>query len=206
MDADSRRWVDGLSSSGAQRDQSLARLHELLVRIAGREVRRRAGSLQLVGPEVDDLAHQAAADALLAITAKIGEFRGDSRFTTWAYKFVFFEVSTKIGRHFWRTKAATVTDDHWERLADRLAPRPEDAAEANELLDAVRGAVATDLTDHQRRLFLAIVVQGVPMDALAAQSGTSRNTIYKGLFDARRKVRASLEASGYLRDNPGGGS
>jgi hypothetical protein len=56
--------------------------------------------LWISGPELDDLAYQAAPDALLALTAKIGQFQGESRFTTWAYKFVIFEVSAKIGRHF----------------------------------------------------------------------------------------------------------
>src|SRR5262249_410713 len=73
--------------------------------VARGEVQRRAPRLQLSGPELDDLAYQAAADALLAITGKLGQFRAGSRFTTWAYKFVIFEVSAKIGRHFWRHPA-----------------------------------------------------------------------------------------------------
>ena len=82
-----------------------ARLYELLVRIACGEAGRRAPRLRISGPELDDLADQAAPDALLAITAKIGQFQGESRFTTWAYKFVIFEVSAKIGRHFGGTRA-----------------------------------------------------------------------------------------------------
>src|SRR6516162_3908870 len=89
----------GLDAESA--DWPRARLHGLLVRIARSEVARRAPRLQLTGPELDDLAYQAAADALVAITSKLGQFRGESRFTTWAYKFVMFEVSAKIGRHFW---------------------------------------------------------------------------------------------------------
>jgi RNA polymerase sigma-70 factor, ECF subfamily len=77
-------------------------LHGTLVRIAQGEVCRRGPRLRVTGPELDDLAYQAAADALVAITGKLGQFRGESRFTTWAYKFVIFEVSAKIGRHFWR--------------------------------------------------------------------------------------------------------
>ena len=83
-------------------ERAAARLHELLLRVARRETRRRCDRLRISGPELDDLAHQAAADAVVAIIAKIGEFRGESRFTTWAYKFVMFEVSGKIARHFWR--------------------------------------------------------------------------------------------------------
>src|SRR5215472_6639967 len=102
LDADSAEWTQALADTGPRREEALARLHGLLLRIARGEVARRGPRLQLSGPELDDLAYQAAADALVAITSKLGQFRGESRFTTWAYKFVIFEVSAKIGRHFWR--------------------------------------------------------------------------------------------------------
>jgi RNA polymerase sigma-70 factor (ECF subfamily) len=89
-----------LGDPGPQREEALTRLHQMLVRIARSEVRRRGPRLRISGPELDDLASQAAADALLGITNKIGEFRGESRFTTWAYKFVILNVSAKIGSHF----------------------------------------------------------------------------------------------------------
>jgi RNA polymerase sigma-70 factor, ECF subfamily len=106
VDAESAGWLRAFAEPGAAREAALARLHELLLRMARREAARRAPRLAITGPELDDLAYQAAADALLAITAKVGQFRGESRFTTWAYKFVIFEVSAKIGRHFWRHPAA----------------------------------------------------------------------------------------------------
>src|SRR5262249_18052578 len=102
LDAESAEWLRALAGSGSRQEAALAPWHEMLRRIARGEVRRRSPRLQLAGPELDDLAYQAAADALIAITGKLGQFRGESRFTTWAYKFVIFEVSAKIGRHFWR--------------------------------------------------------------------------------------------------------
>ena len=106
LDPESAGWLRVLAGTGPAQEAALARLHEMLVRIARGEVGRRAPRLRLAGPELDDLADQAAADALIAITAKLGQFRGESRFTTWAYKFVMFEVSAKIGRHFWRYPAS----------------------------------------------------------------------------------------------------
>src|SRR5436190_5434023 len=82
---DSAAWLADLAGTGPQQEAALARLHAMLVRIARREAARRAPRLQLAGPELDDLADQAAADALLAITGKLGQFQGGSRFTTWAY-------------------------------------------------------------------------------------------------------------------------
>jgi RNA polymerase sigma-70 factor (ECF subfamily) len=189
--------VQGLRSAGPEREATLARLHELLLRVARHELHRRSGSLQLRGPEFDDLANQAADDALIAISAKVDGFRGESRFTTWAYKFVMFEVSSKVARHFRRT---TVPLDHeeWERLPDRLSVQPDERAEWHDLFAALRRAVDEDLTNRQRRVFVATVFNAVPMDAVALELGSNRNAIYKTLFDARRKLRASLAANGYL--------
>jgi RNA polymerase sigma-70 factor (ECF subfamily) len=44
------------------------------------------------------------------------------------------------------------------------------------------------------------VVDGVPLDALAARLSLERNAIYKVIFDARRKIRRALVANGYLED------
>ena len=109
-----------LAGTGPAREAALARLHEMLVRIARGEVGRRAPRLQLTGPELDDLAYRAAADALIAITGKLGQFRGESRFTTWAYKFVIFEVSAKIGRHFWRRPDVRLDAEDWDELRGPL--------------------------------------------------------------------------------------
>jgi RNA polymerase sigma-70 factor (ECF subfamily) len=195
-------WVRALSGSGAEREDATARLHEMLLRVARAEARRRSGQLRISGPELDDLAHHAAADAVLAIIAKIGEFRGESRFTTWACKFVMFEVSGKIGRHFWRHPAIPLEAGDWDRLPDRFGLDPARESEWRDLVRALRRAVEEELTEHQRRVFTAIVVDGVPLDALAVKLRSNRNALYKTMFDARRKLRASLVANGYLHENP----
>lgn len=199
-DEETSRWLLELGSPGPGREAATTRLHEILLRVARAELRRRGPQPSITGPELDDLAHQAADDALLAIVTKLSEFRGESRFTTWAYKFVVLEVSAKLGRHFWRrpTVAMEVTD--WDRLPDRLGGRPDDQAEQADLIRAVRRAVEEELTERQRETFIAIVVKGIPLDTLVIQSGSNRNAIYKMMFDARRKLRRALVANGYLTD------
>jgi RNA polymerase sigma-70 factor (ECF subfamily) len=201
LDADSAEWTQALADTGPRREEALARLHGLLVRIARGEVARRGPRLQLSGPELNDLAYQAAADALVAITSKLGEFRGESRFTTWAYKFVMFEVSAKIGRHFWRHPGVRLDAEDWERLPDRFGLDPAQEAEWRDLLAALRRAVDEELTARQRRVFVAIVLNKVPLDALVIEMASNRNAIYKTLFDARRKLRAALAANGYISDD-----
>ncbi len=157
--------------------------------------------MELTGPELDELAHQAAADALLAITGKLGQFRGESRFTTWAYNFVIFEVSAKIGRHFWRHPGVPLDAEDWDRLPGRFGFDPAEEAEWRDLLAALHRAVDQELTARQRRVFVAIVLNSVPLDTLVIEMASNRNAIYKTLFDARRKLRAALVANPYLPDD-----
>jgi RNA polymerase sigma-70 factor, ECF subfamily len=206
LDAESAEWVRGLAGAGARREAALARLHERLVRVARGEVSRRGPRLAISGPELDDLAYQAAGDALVAILGKLGQFRGESRFTTWAYKFVIFEVSAKIGRHFWRHPPVPLDAEDWDQMPARFGFDPAQEAEWRDLLAALRRAVETALTPRQRQVFVAIVLNGVALDALVIHLGSSRNAIYKMLFDARRKLRAALAANGYLPDDCSGGS
>jgi RNA polymerase sigma-70 factor, ECF subfamily len=203
LDAESADWLRRLSASdGGPRVEAERELYARLVRIALAEVNRRSGSTPVTGQELTDVAHQAAGDAMLAILAKLAEFRGESRFITWAYRFVILEVSSKLGRHYWRNPPVALDTGQWERLPDRLGVDPQRHAEAAGILAEVRRVVDDELTPHQRRVFVAIVVDGIPLDALAARLGLRRNAIYKVIFDARLKIRSSLVAKGYL-DKPG---
>ena len=204
MDPASRSWVEGLQASGPRLDACVARLHALLLRVARHETLRRAAPLGLHGPELEDVAHQAADDALMAVKAKAGEFRGESLFTTWAYRFVMLEVSSKIGRHFWRNRPAPMDDDAWERMPDPLPVHPQQRVEQRELLAELRRAIEEDLTPRQRRVFVAVALNEVPMDAFARELGATRNAVYKTLFDARRKLRGSLAVAGYALPAAGG--
>jgi RNA polymerase sigma-70 factor (ECF subfamily) len=200
LDAESAAWLSRLGAGGAERWAAERELHARLVRIALAEVRRRAASTPVTGPELDDVAHQAASDAMLAILAKLGDFRGESRFTTWAYRFVILEVSSKLGRRYWRNPPVLLDAGQWERLPDRLGIDPQQYVESAGILAEVRRVVEDELTAHQRRIFTAIVVDQIPLDALAARLGLRRNAIYKVIFDARRKIRRALAANGYLEE------
>jgi RNA polymerase sigma-70 factor (ECF subfamily) len=198
LDTESADWLAALDDDGYDPEAGYARLHELLLRVARSDARRRGPSAGIDGPELDDLAHQAAADALVSIRRKLPEFRGESRFTTWAYRFVIFEISTKIGRHFWRRPHVALDGEGWSRLPDRFGLDPENESEWHELLTALRHAVDHVLTPRQRLVFVAVVLNGSSGDALMHELGTTRNAIYKTLYDARRKLRAELVSAGHL--------
>lgn len=129
-DQASRHWVEDLRSDGARRDTSIRELHANLLRAARRETNRRRNILGgAAGPELDDLAHQAAADALLQVIEHLDSYRGDSRFTTWAYRFVINQVSLKIRRHQWSGRRVPFDQVDWEHLPDRLSVPPDRRSE-----------------------------------------------------------------------------
>jgi RNA polymerase sigma-70 factor (ECF subfamily) len=198
LDPDSVEWLASLRSQGRKQDRAHRRLHELCIRAARTEMNRRRGRIRIAGPELDDLAEQAAADAMVSVIAKLDSFRGESRFTTWVYKFVIFEVSAKVGRHFSRHETVAFEPEDWDRLAADPDDGPAASGERRELVRQLRRAIDEDLTEHQRRVFEAIALQGVPLDALVVELDTNRNAIYKTMFDARRKLRVALAANGYL--------
>jgi RNA polymerase sigma-70 factor (ECF subfamily) len=197
-------WLAGLRASGPARDAAIARLHHLLVRAARAEATRRGAGGPVSGPELEDIAAQAADDALLAILGKLDQFRGDSRFTTWAYKFVILEVASKLTRHAWRRMPPREPLPGSDPLVERFSFTPAEILESRELLAALRDAIEHDLTKRQRRVFIAIVFEGVPLDVLAAELGSNRNAIYKTMFDARSKLRARLVANGHMHDPAAG--
>jgi RNA polymerase sigma-70 factor, ECF subfamily len=198
IDEQSRSWVASLAHDAPDREATVARLHALLLRASRAELNRRADRVRISGPELDDLAHQSADDAVVSICRKVHEFRGASRFTTWAYKFAILEVSSKLGRHFWLRPELRLDAARWELLPDRLGVSPELAAQSADLFSEVRRIVTEELTEWQRRVFVAIVVDAIPLDALVLKLDSNRNAIYKTMFDARRKIRQTLAANGYL--------
>ena len=201
---ESKRLLDGLRAAGAAREAALTDLHALLVRGAHHELRRRRELLAHVShAELDDLATQAADDALAMVLAKLDTFRGASRFTTWAYKFVLLEAGVKARRRAWHGREVVLDDDSWRRLAD-TAPSVQRSVEDAELLRAIAGAIETGLTVHQREVFTALALNGVPIDVLAERLATTRGALYKTLHDARRKLRATLAGAGHDLDDRGG--
>ena len=204
LDDTSARWLSALRATGAQRDQAVHELHALLLRAARFETARRAGRLS--GPDRDDLAMQAADDALMHVLDKLDTFEGRSRFTTWAYKFAVYEAGVKARRRSWQDREVTLEPAAWSLLPDSDGG-PAAAAEERELLRALEDGIRTALTAHQRNVLVALAITGVPIDVLAERLGTTRGALYKALHDARQKLRGHLSnqglavlAEGYLKE------
>jgi RNA polymerase sigma-70 factor (ECF subfamily) len=195
LDAESRAWVDRLDPGSPGREAAIAELHALLLKAARFEVgRRRAGS-PLRGGDHDDLAQQSADDALVAVLGKLDSFRGDSRFTTWAYKFALFEAAVKVRRRAWQGRELPLEPEGWATIAGGDST-PQQDVETKELFAALRGGIETELSPHQREVLVAVALNGVPIDVLAERLNTTRGALYKTIHDARRKLRATLATQG----------
>ena len=194
-DAGSRAWLARLGCTGAERDAAVVELHGLLLRAARFEVgRRRAAYAHLEGADLDDLVWQSADDALVSVLRRLDDFRGDSRFTTWACKFALVEAGVKVRRHAWRRREIALSPACWPEIAD-AASGPHEHAEARDFLSALREEVER-LTVRQRDVFVAIALNDVPIDVLAQRLNATRGALYKTLHDARRNLRAALAARG----------
>jgi RNA polymerase sigma-70 factor, ECF subfamily len=197
LDPESRRWLRELRSAGATHDAAVARLHALLLRAARFEVaRRRSNHPHLRGNELDDIAGEAADDALVSILARLDDFRGASRFTTWVYKFALLEAAVKLRRRAWQGREIPLEPETWSLFASE-GLTPDEEAEQGALLAAVQEGIATALTQHQREVLVALALNGVPIDVLAERRESSRGALYKTLHDARQKLRKHLAASGF---------
>jgi RNA polymerase sigma-70 factor (ECF subfamily) len=196
LDPESRDWLRSLRAEGPERDEAVARLHELLLRAARFECARRRPTLpHLRGNDLDDVANQAADDALVSVLARLDTFRGASRFTTWAYKFALLEAAVKLRRRAWQGREVPLEPETWG-LFSSSGLEPDDSAEQSELLATIQDAIAEVLTPHQRRVLVALALNGVPIDVLAERLNTTRGALYKTLHDARRKLRGHLEELG----------
>jgi RNA polymerase sigma-70 factor (ECF subfamily) len=195
-DAESRAWLQELRADGARGQEASRRLHELLLRAARFEINRRRGALpHLRGGDFDDLAHQAADDALMAILSKLDSYRGESRFTTWAYKFALLEAAVKLRRRAWQGREIPLEPEHWSVFA-QSGESVAGEAEGREVLGAIGEAIEGELSPHQREVLIAVALNDVPIDVLAERLNTSRGALYKTVHDARRKLRAHLADAG----------
>lgn len=194
VDGTSRVWLDALHSHNLRREAAIGRLHELLLREARFEVKRRTASLaHPSGGDLDDLAVQAADDAVVAILAKLDQFRGDSLFTTWARHFVQREVPAKIRRR--RGHAQELPSNERFEHAQLWAVEPESPHERAVVSETARTLallIADVLTARQREVLIALAIDGVPTKDLARRLDTTTGALYKTLHDARRKLRANL--------------
>ena len=189
-------WPELFLADGPAYDEAVLRLHALMTKAAYHQVTYMSPDLPVIGGvRVDEIVKQAADEATVAALGKLASFEGRSRFTTWAYKFGILYASNEVRRNMWRHREVNL--DNLPEFAGAFTS-PEQHVEHLEFARAVETAIETVLTPHQRKVAVALLVEGIPIDVLAERMGTNRNALYKTVFEARARLRAHLTAAGYF--------
>ena len=195
-------WLADLCNEETQAE-ALADLREYLLRAVFLYLERHREDLShLDRRELEFLADDFAQEALLQIQAKLDTFRGESKFTTWAYRFVINIAAGELRLHRWRTVSIETLLGHQDIplftfLSDQRVPDPETAVERNQILDLMRRIIDEDLTDRQRAALVSVQFQGVPVAEVARQLNSTPNNVYKLIHDARKKLKKGLQQHHY---------
>ena len=196
-------WLRDLRADGEAQADAIADLRTYLWRAALYSLTQAQSALaHLSSVEIGQMAEDCAQDALVSILQHLHEFRGDSKFTTWAYRFAVNVALVSSRREFRKSVSLDqlLEDSEWPGLpvqVDLNAIDPDRAALQAEIWRVVREVIDHDLTERQRQVLKAMVFNEVPIDEIARYFGSNRNAVYKLMHDARRSLKARLEARGF---------
>ena len=198
-------WLYALNASGEIQEAAILDLRDLLLRATLYFFSRNLGDFNGIDRgEILQRAEDCAQEALIAVMNNLADFRGDSRFTTWAYKFAINISLMKTRRERWKGRSldqfSFLHDGRlfeWERQELSPGGTPDRFAIQDEISDILRDVIEHDLTEKQRDVLIMMVFNEVPMDEVVQRLGTNRNAIYKMLHDARRKLKSRLQARGF---------
>jgi len=198
-------WLRALRTDGVEQQEALKDLREGILRVVlGYLAEHHVGRVSLDREETRQLAEDCAQEALLAILEKLETFRGESRFTTWAYAVTIRLVLGALRRRRWKEVSLEQSRIGEELPAwpieDAKSPDPERALQQEEVWRILKGIVETELTQRQRSVLVAHIFQGMPLDLVADWLGTSRDTVYKTLHDARKKLKKCLIEHGLTQE------
>jgi RNA polymerase sigma-70 factor, ECF subfamily len=196
---DNEQWLADLRATGPRHEAALARLREYLLRaVLVYLTRHRSDLAGYDFAEVRQFAEDWTQQALIQVVASIDRFRGDSRFTTWAYRIAVNLVAGELRRKRWDTlsldEMAEKGAPEGESDEDNAVRSPESEIIRRQIWATIQHVIDTDLTARQRDALTQIVLDGVPVEVVAARLATNRNNIYKLVHDARKKLRRELEA------------
>ncbi len=200
-----QEWLQELTASGSIQESAIADLRELLLRAALYFFSRNRGDFRgLSSDDVLQRAEDCAQDALLAVLNHLSDFRGDSKFSTWAYKFAINFAMVASRRERWKgisldelasTDESSLLERMWQESSGEMTP--EKTAMQTEVQSVLLEVIRRGLTDRQRDVLVLIIFQDVPLDEVVRHLGTNRNAVYKMLHDARHKLKKGLEQHGF---------
>ena len=198
-------WLTELRADDTKQEAAIADLRNLLLSTVLFIFNRNLSDLgTLARDEILRSAEDCAQESLIAILNHLDDFRGDSKFTTWAYKFAVNIALTTARRERWKgVSLDQISFSADGALFDRAlqdkssGSAPDQSVMQDDVRDIIQEVIAHDLTEKQRQVLILMVFHEVPMDEVVQRLGTNRNAIYKMLHDARRKIKGILQARGF---------
>lgn len=194
-------WLWALSEEPGERQAAaLQELRDFLLRAVLVYLSIRRSDLASWGRHaIRALAEDLAQEALEDIRANLSNFRGESKFTTWAYRFVINRAASELRRqHYQDLSLDRLREEEpiqfQALLSDREKVDPEQLAEQRYYLALLREIIETELSERQYTALVAVHWQGRSMDEVAAGLNLTRNALYKLLHDARKSLKARLQA------------
>jgi RNA polymerase sigma-70 factor (ECF subfamily) len=192
-------WLQALTEPpGEARNEALYDLRDYLLRAV--LIYLSLHRSELAGwsrQDVYDLAEDLCQDALMKILASLDTFKGRSRFTSWAYRFVINQAASELRRYRYRDVSLEQLREEepvvfQSLLVVRGEIEPERLAEQHDYINLLREIIEHELSERQRAAIVGVYLQGYSTDEMATALGLTRNALYKLLHDARRRLKANL--------------
>lgn len=135
-----------------------------------------------------------AQEAMLRIWQRLGQYRGDSAFSTWVYRVTASCCTDALRRRRPGASLDALRESGMDVRDD--APTPEQAQEARETNRAIAGALG-GVPEGMRSVFLLRDVHGLSVEDTARALGISPGTVKSRLSRARERIAQSLRAQGF---------
>lgn len=182
------RWVENLSDDCPEQARWIAKLRSVLLR---------GVSAALTGRGVDEsFCEDIVQESLLLVLSKLEAFEGRSKFTTWAMTIAIRQgISGLRRRHFKDVSLSAVTDGGLTiEPADFRGGSVEEEKTKQGIIDRLRWLIENSLTDKQRMVMRALL-EGMPVEEIAARTGSNRNAVYKLAHDSRKRIKEGFSAA-----------
>jgi RNA polymerase sigma-70 factor (ECF subfamily) len=200
MERTNRIWLKHLQPENPYQAEALEDLRYYLNRGVLAYLRTRSDLGYLAEPELQQMSQDFVQEALLKVQANLHTFQGKSKFTTWASKIAGNLAISELRRARWRDLSLDTITEAGASLQEVLAAgggkgdNPATASERHLVWQAVIDMINNGLTERQRQVLAAVQFNDIPMPEVARLLNTNTNNIYKIMYDARLKLKRSLES------------
>lgn len=194
----SERLPTMLRAGGLEREAASQELRDLLVRAALSYLARQRYPAEAFGADTfESIAEDYAQESFAVILRQLDTYRGECRFTTWAYRIVINLIADEMRRRCWRRRPLP---EEGEAVQGQRAPAPQydvlAVADRRALWQLIDDIIQEDLTPRQRQVLIGRIFEEKPLIVLADELGTNKDNVYKLLHDARKHLKRALQERG----------